>query len=186
MSGLLVARRSGIGTAPDGTKYRIARGKTIADPRHPLVLAYPNDWMAVEVSLQYDGDEVNADPDNSEIAAVVARAEAAEVEAGAYRAQLEAVVEVLHEHGYTPPGELVPGWLAVLVDEAVTETKDTGDDEPLASGGIVQPGHAYLVGEQDEAIEPAVTDGPPPEAVEALKSVAAPTKPRKRAPRAAS
>lgn len=50
-TGIVVSRRDGILRAPDGTKWRVARGKTLADADHPAVLANPRDWVPMVVTL---------------------------------------------------------------------------------------------------------------------------------------
>jgi hypothetical protein len=52
---IVVSTRNGVLTAPDGTKHRVARGKTLADARHPAVLACPRDWSPMVVDLTVDG-----------------------------------------------------------------------------------------------------------------------------------
>jgi hypothetical protein len=54
MTQIVVSKRDGILTAPDGTKTRVARGKTLADARHPAVEAHPRDWVPVELTLTVD------------------------------------------------------------------------------------------------------------------------------------
>lgn len=58
---LVIATRNGTVTGPDKANWRLVRGKTIADSRHPVVVAYPENWMALEVELSVEGDTEAAD-----------------------------------------------------------------------------------------------------------------------------
>lgn len=104
--GIVVARRDGLMVAPDGTKYRLARGRTLADARHPAVIAYPDSFTPMHVELAYDGPEEPTDDD-------------ARQEVDGYRAQLAAIAAGLIQRDLIPDGYDTgrEGWLAGLIFE---------------------------------------------------------------------
>lgn len=130
MTSIVIATRDGILTAPSGEKFRMVRGKTLADARHPAVAAYPDNWMPVEVDISVDDPE-QADPGQLEDDFATELAEAT-AEAEEYRAQLVAITDVLMSRGMVPAGTDTdkPGWLA----EAVTVALDTLIHAPHDSG----------------------------------------------------
>lgn len=107
MTQIVVASRDGILRAPDGTQYRMVRGRTLADARHPAVQASPNDFMPVEVELTHDEPETEQAEDLVEVRA----------EADGYRAQLAAIHEGLSVRGVIPADLDISseGWLANLI-----------------------------------------------------------------------
>ena len=121
MTGIVVSRRDGIATAPDGTKYRVHRGRTLADARHPLVAAWPNDWTPMTVDLTVDGDPSPGAPTPAELEQL--RDDLAEAEEAAEDAlaQLATIAAGLAERGYELPAEdeREPGWLAGAVLELI-------------------------------------------------------------------
>lgn len=132
MTELVVARRDGILTAPDGTKYRLARGKTLADARHPAVAASPQSFAPMKIELSVEDDEP------SPAAASDASEELAEVESerDAYREQLVVIAAGLADRGVTLPleDERSPGWLADAVFAALDAQPSRGDrgETPVA------------------------------------------------------
>ena len=115
---IVVANRSGMAEAPDGSKHRLVRGRTLADARHPLAAAYPDLFSPYTIDLPYEGDEPSpaAANDGSE-RELEQRLDDATATAADYRQQLAAIVEVLHAHDALPPEDATtePGWLARAV-----------------------------------------------------------------------
>jgi hypothetical protein len=122
MTQIVVSKRDGILTAPDGTKTRVARGKTLADARHPAVEAHPRDWMPVELTLTVDeppaGDfdtplgirheqVVQLENDVAELEETLAQRDA----------ELTRLADTLAARGVDLPAEddREPGWLVDLV-----------------------------------------------------------------------
>lgn len=146
MTEIVVSKRDGIATEPNGTKHRVARGKTLADARHPLVVAYPGDWLPMEVALSMpDGVPAGAPShaellrrDNDDIARLGDELAEAEGAAEGYRKQLSAVVDVLAKHDLVPADAGArDGWLAEAVEAALAKQREglaPGElpvDEPL-------------------------------------------------------
>jgi hypothetical protein len=115
MTGIVVSRRDGIARAPDGTQWRVHRGKTLADARHPVVVAYPGDWMPVEIELDMPGAGVPHPPCAAEREVDELRNELAETEELAEHrgAELQRLQDGLEDRGIVPPIDEVrsPGWL---------------------------------------------------------------------------
>jgi len=118
VTSIVVSKRDGIAKAPDGTKYRVARGKTLADARHPVVEAYPNDWvpMVVDLSVE-DGERAHSAVDEAaleELRSDLAEAEELAEHRGAELLRLAQGIEGL---GYELPADAdrYPGWLTDLV-----------------------------------------------------------------------
>lgn len=142
MTEIVVASRDGILRAPDGTQYRMVRGKTLADARHPGVLANPNDFMPVAVELSME----DADPgyleddiavELAELREKAAHAESAEADAREYKAQLVAIADTLRKRNAIPVDVDTdkPGWVADCVSRALAPASDPGpapadDDVP--------------------------------------------------------
>ncbi len=129
MTQIVVSRRDGILRAPDGTRWRIARGKTLADARHPAVLANPGDWVPMEVTLTVEGaDPAVGDSDRDttldELRSALedGRNEQAELEETLAQrdAEFSRLVAGLAELGVWIPEEddRRPGWLVDLALEA--------------------------------------------------------------------
>jgi len=143
---IVVATRSGLAQGPDGSKYRLARGRTLADARHPLAAAYPEMFAPYAIDLPYDGDEASApaaddassgpEGDGSTWADKVAEVEAI---ADGYRAQLAAIADGLYERGLVPADLDTDreGWLADLVF-TVIDGQQT-DPEPATEAPVVEP-----------------------------------------------
>lgn len=130
MTKIVVANRTGLASAPDGSNYRLARGRTLADARHPLVAAYPDMFSEYSIDLPYEESEeaVAGRPD----AAGATDAEMAEARAAAeeYREQLAAIVEVLRAHDALPAEEAMsePGWLARAIEASLTAAAPASGD----------------------------------------------------------
>jgi len=110
MTEIVVSRRDGIVTAPDGTKHRVNRGKTLADAEHPLVQAYPNDWQPMHVELAVPGAARN---EVEELRNDLAEAD----EVAEYRgAELQRLADGLAARGVdlAAQGDQTPGWLVTL------------------------------------------------------------------------
>jgi hypothetical protein len=125
MTDVVIATRNGIVTAPDGTKHRLVRGKTLADARHPIAEAFPEMFAAHTIDLPYAGtDEQQHDgePAGGRDAPRTPDGERGSLEyfaglADEYREQLAAVVETLRAHDALPSEAEMnePGWLARAV-----------------------------------------------------------------------
>jgi hypothetical protein len=134
MTEIVVASRDGILRAPNGEQFRLVRGKTLADARHPAVQAYPDNFMPMRVELSME----DADPGHLEDAFSTELAEAKEdarqatEAAEEYRAQLVAITDVLMARGGVPADVDTdePGWLAKAVGRALDATAPA-DDEPV-------------------------------------------------------
>lgn len=121
MTKIVVSKRDGIVRAPDGTKHRVARGKTLADARHPVVEAYPNDWSPMVVTLAVDdpdGDTTHTAVDEAALEEL--RNDLAEAEELAEHRgrELLRLAEALEAGGLVPdPRPTHNGWLVDLVLE---------------------------------------------------------------------
>lgn len=121
MTEIVVAYRDGILTAPSGEKFRLVRGKTLADARHPAVRMRPESWGPMVVELSVDDPAEPGDPDrDAKLDELRASVEQAETERDGYRKQLAAVADVLGVRGLMPADAgSVEGWLARAVAEAI-------------------------------------------------------------------
>lgn len=125
MTGIVVSRRDGIARAPDGTQWRVHRGKTLADTRHPAVVAYPNDWTPVTIELSVPGTSSASVPQGSPVAAEIdeLRNELAEIEelADQRGTELQRLQDGLAERGALLPDEdsRSPGWLVDFVLDVI-------------------------------------------------------------------
>jgi hypothetical protein len=133
---IVVANRSGLAEGPDGTKYRLVRGRTLADARHPLPQAHPNLFSPYRIDLSYEGDDVSpsAAGDVSHDAAAggdtwADKVREVEATAASYRTQLATIVDGLQVRGLVPAetDTTREGWLAELVF-AVIDRQQTGAD----------------------------------------------------------
>jgi hypothetical protein len=135
MTEIMVSKRDGIAKGPDGTKYRVARGKTLADAAHPVVVAYPNDWqpMRVELSVESPGVTVGDVEALEEL-----RNELAEMEetAQVLSGELTRLLDGLMARGYKVPAEddREAGWLVEFalgaLDQARTAATTAADVAP--------------------------------------------------------
>jgi hypothetical protein len=163
MTSIVVSRRDGILTAPDGTKHRVARGKTLADADHPAVLANPRDWtpMVVELSSGTERSAATLPEGADELAEQVAELD----ETLAQRdAELSRLADGYASLGHSLPAEedREPGWLVDLVLHELREG---------ATAARAQAGPAAA---RSEAL--TKLDKPEPAAAPPI----APPKPRKR------
>lgn len=165
---IVVSRRDGILTAPDGTKHRVARGKTLADADHPAVLANPGDWVPMVVTLTL-GDRTLASPgvpQDSPAAAEIdhLNEQVTELEEtlASRDAEMTRLAEGLAARDFELPAEdeREPGWLVDFALEAI----DTAlEGVPLGVPGTELP----------PVTERVVVSTPAPAPI-------APPKPRKR------
>ncbi len=165
MTGIVVSRRDGILRAPDGTKHRVARGKTLADADHPAVLANPQDWIPMTVALTV-ADRPEA-PSGAEVPATheqVAQFENDVAELEETLAQRDAefvrLVDGLSAAGVTLPAEddRRAGWVVDLVldtlgrlgsDSLPSFIEDPEPPQPAGPAPIAPP-------------KPRKRTGPPP------------------------
>ncbi|MET0419006.1 MAG: hypothetical protein ABW022_23585 [Actinoplanes sp.] len=152
MTKIVVSRRDGILRAPDGTKYRIARGRTLAEADHPAVVANPGDWVPMVVTLTVaDRPEAEQRPaaegSHAELIAQLedaqGEAQAAEDEAEHLRSEMNRLAEGLAAAGITLPAEddREPGWLVDLALEAVGAGLNALKEQvaPAARSGFDDP-----------------------------------------------
>lgn len=127
MTGIVVSKRDGIAKAPDGTQHRVYRGKTLADAQHPVVLAYPGDWLPMEVHLSVPGGETEpaAPAGDAQVLATLEElrnelAEATELAEDAVQ-EFERLQRALAANGVALPAEDAreTGWLVDLVIDVV-------------------------------------------------------------------
>lgn len=118
MTNIVVSYRDGVVTAPNGEKFRVVRGKTLADARHPAVQMRPESWGPMVVELSVDDPDESGEPD-TRMAELTEALGAAQSEADGYREQLAAVTEVLSARGLMPNQPLMEGWLAKAVAVAI-------------------------------------------------------------------
>ena len=130
MTEIVVSRRDGILTAPDGTKHRVARGKTLADAEHPAVLANPGDWVPMVVTLTVgDRPEGAGELDtplgvqHEQVAQLENDVAELEETLAQRDAELTRLAEGLGARGIELPAddEREPGWLVDLVLRLVDE-----------------------------------------------------------------
>lgn len=125
MTEIVVASRAGILRAPDGEQFRLVPGKTLADARHPGVLANPDSFMPVEVELSVDDPE-ESDP---------RRLEDAETEAESLRQVLTTISDGLEVRALIPEGTdtAKSGWLVetlfAFIDTAISADGHTMDGQ---------------------------------------------------------
>lgn len=138
MTEIMVARTSGILRAPDGTQYRITRGQTLADGRHPAVTGSPASWQPMRVELAVD-DTANCPPGatggDAEREFDELRSELAELEetADSYRRQLESVAKLLGDRGLLAGVDAErEGWLVSRLGELLAEAEPDPTLGPLA------------------------------------------------------
>lgn len=149
---IVVANRSGLAQAPDGSKHRLVRGRTLADVRHPLAQEHPDLFSPYKIDLPYEGDDASpaAVNDASEVAAT----------AEGYRAQLAAIAEGLHTRGLVPADVDMTreGWLAELVFAALDAEPSPADEAAGATAPEVSPDRPRKRAPRRAAPRPAVTD----------------------------
>jgi hypothetical protein len=143
MTNILVATRSGLASAPDGSKYRLARGRTLADARHPLAVAYPEMFAPYAIELSVDDDaSLTAAGDASRVdEALQARQIEAEAVADGYRMTLATIADGLEVRGLVP-AELDTtreGWLVELLFGIIDAPAQAAEDEPADAPAPAQP-----------------------------------------------
>lgn len=146
MTDIVVASRAGILVGPDGVKYRLVAGKTLAHASHPAVVANPRIFtpMTIEIVDPALAEAAEADEQATELAGELHEARA---EADRYREQLAGIADLvltrgLPEHyGVDVERE---GWLAEVVARLLAE----GDQ-----------------GEPDSSVPEQVTEATAPAAV---------------------
>lgn len=148
MTQIVVSRRDGILRAPDGTRHRVARGRTLAEADHPAVLANPGDWSPMVVTLTTPGRperSAAALPGGAEVPASHAQVEQfendlAELEEtlASRDAELGRLVDGLAALGVRLPAEdgRTPGWLVDLVLDTLANA--TTSAAPAAPTGFDQ------------------------------------------------
>lgn len=133
MTEIVMACRDGILRAPSGEQFRLVRGKTLADARHPAVVANPDTFMPVQVDISVEDTDPGYLEDDVavELAELREKAEAAEAEANDYRAQLVTIADLVMAAGRVPPGTDTdrPGWLADVIRAIVAEAPVALPDE---------------------------------------------------------
>lgn len=130
MTNIVVATRSGLVQGPDGSKYRLARGRTHADARHPLVQACPDLFAPYEIELSVADGEPAAE--RGDVATWADKVREVEATAEGYREQLAAIAEGLYSRGLVP-AELDTereGWLAELLFAVIDGPSSAADAEP--------------------------------------------------------
>lgn len=123
MTNLMVARRDGtLLNKETGERYRLVRGKTLADADHPAVVANPDAFMPMTVDLRSDSEEA-ADADTRVLDDVRASLEQAQGDAERYREQLAVIADGLAARGLVD--ELTDtsyeGWLSAVVFGAIDQ-----------------------------------------------------------------
>lgn len=136
---IVVATRSGLAASADGSKYRLARGRTLADSRHPLVQEHPELWAPYHIELSVDEPEGDAAAERGDVPSWPEKVAEVEQVADGYRAQLAAIAEGLYARGLVPADVDTDreGWLADLVfavldAPAADPSRAAADDAPPA------------------------------------------------------
>jgi hypothetical protein len=135
MTQIVIARRNGTLRAPGGERFRLTKGKTLADARHPAVEAFPEDWQPVSIDLPVNDA---ADPNVS--AAEISEDELAELRTELAEAhetvehlgsQFRRLIDGLVDRGVELPADedREQGWLVGLVLAQLDRDVD-GEDEP--------------------------------------------------------
>lgn len=142
MTDVVIATRSGIVTAPDGTKHRLVRGKTLADARHPAAVAFPEMFAQHTIDLPYAGpdDAEAADPGHLEDSVAEELAEI-EAERDGYRQQLATIVDAVTVRGLMPADVdmSVEGWLVGVLSELLDRCADPVAPPAAAKRGPGRP-----------------------------------------------
>lgn len=126
----VVAKRDGVLKAPDGTRYRMVAGGTLAHRQHPAVIANPQAFVPASIDL--DVTEGSAEADES--AALID-------EAYGY---LNDIANAMHERGLIDETDTEPGWLVRAVRRAIgaetaVEPEPATEDEVPAGTGEPEP-----------------------------------------------
>lgn len=184
-TGIVVSRRDGILRAPDGTKHRVARGKTLADADHPAVLANPSDWMpmVVELTTREAADYGDAEVPGSHSQVEQYENDLAELEETLAQrdAELSRLATGLEAAGIELPAEdqRAPGWLVDLALGWIDVDRAQVAKHRESAAGARETALAKL--DKPASSEPAATPEKVDEADPAQPTPAiAPPKPRKR------
>lgn len=133
MAEILIAKRDTVLVTPGtGEKFRLIRGRTLADARHPAAAAYPENFMPVQIELNCNDPDHSGDEDPAEVVEEYrARLHEALALADSYRAQLTRIVDELMSRGLMPAdidtdreGWLVEVVAGVLDERVVTSEAD--------------------------------------------------------------
>ena len=160
---IVVANRNGLAQGPDGAKYRLAAGRTLADARHPLAQAHPELFSPYSIELGYEGDEA-ADEGNlaqgEQAAELVAELADARTAAEQYRVQLAAIAEGLHARGLVPADLDTEreGWLADLVFAVLDAPAAEPEPAPELPKAVTGEPAALPKTPRRRAARPAPTD----------------------------
>lgn len=114
MTELLIARTNGVLRAPDGTQYRVVRGKTLAAATHPAAAAYPEAFMPVEIHLPGpDGAAHSAVEADTKVRELAEALDEQTAQTDALVEQLTRIGALLDERGLLDGVDRErPGWLA--------------------------------------------------------------------------
>ncbi len=128
MTGLLVARVDNVIRGTDGVLHRVHRGRTLAHPMHPVVLAAPAAFMPKEVQLDMPGE-----PDGDVVMSQVT-AETAELreDLDAAVSALVAIRDLLQSRDLLPDEREMrqDGWLLRRLEQILAPAPV--DSEPVA------------------------------------------------------
>lgn len=142
MTGLWIATRDGVIANPEsGEKFRIVKGRTLGDPRHPAVAAYPENWHPLDIELTVDDPDPDAEGEATQLAGEL---HDARNEADGYREQLAAIAQLVADRGLVDRFGVQPdheGWLVELLGLALDNPGEPEDepaeqvdgDEPVAA-----------------------------------------------------
>lgn len=142
MTSIVVARRDGIIRDPEsGAQYRTHRGRTLADARHPVVLAHPTEWLPMEVHLSVDGGPA---PETADDRAAILEDQVGELvaERDELAGILTAVQQTLARGGLLDGVDTSePGWLVRTIAEALevesdVEEPDTGAERVASTDDV--------------------------------------------------
>lgn len=126
---VMVALRDATVKTPDGALFRLRAGKTYANPLHPAVVAYPNDWRPLDIDLPApaatggapSADTSALDELREELAVVEEQLE----ESREYRRVLDGIATMLAERGLLAGVDTEQaGWLPRLLRELLPGTAD--------------------------------------------------------------
>jgi len=151
----VVAKRDGVLKAPDGTRYRMHAGGTLAHREHPAVIANPQAWAPAEIDL----DVIAGSPEAEESGKLID-------EAYGY---LNDIANLLHGRGLIDEADTEPGWLVRAVARAVGA-------EPASAAALPEPEAEQVADEVPAGVEPE------PVAEDEAEDVAPPTRSRRKAP----
>lgn len=158
MTNIVIAKRSGMLRAPNGERFRLAKGVTLADARHPAVVAFPEDWRPVDVALSVndaaDSDVPAAEITEDELAELRTELAEAHETVDHLGAQFRRLIEGLVARDVELPEDEAreQGWLVGLV----LDTLDATAAKPVADEPVEQSVAERLA---DRKAEPAPEPG---------------------------